>query len=257
MKKIKYRLSGALIGTLRKIKFSRKYVTAIILAAGSGTRMGKSETKQWLMLENAPVFVHSLKAFDECKGIKELILCVKADEYERYADVKNTYRLKKPLKIVTGGSTRAESAFKSFKCISDKTTHVAFHDAARCLITPEMIEKVLSEAIRHGAATAACKATDTVKLCDKNGFILSTPERSCVWQAQTPQIFETEIYRASVYLALKENTAVTDDCSLAEKAGFKVKTVDCGKENLKITEPVDLHFASAILKARKAENSYE
>ncbi len=255
MKKIKYRLSGALIGTLKKIKFSRTYATAIILAAGSGTRMGGSETKQWLTLENLPVFVHSLKAFDNCKEIKDLILCVKPDEYARYENIKEKYEIKKPLKIVKGGNTRAESAFKAFKCISDKTTHVAFHDAARCLVTSEMIRRVLSSAIKHGAATAACKATDTVKLCDEKGRILSTPERSHVMQAQTPQIFETEIYRASVYLALKEKTVVTDDCSLAERAGFKVQTVDCGKENLKITEPLDLHIASAIFAKRKAENN--
>ena len=85
--------------------------------------------------------------------------------------------------------------------------------------------------------------------------MLSTPERSGVWQAQTPQIFETEIYRASVYLALNDKITVTDDCSLAEHAGFKVQMVDCGKENFKITEPLDLYFAKAVLKMRKDRES--
>lgn len=213
--------------------------------------MGANVTKQWLTLEDEPLFVHSLRAFDNCRAVKEIILCVKADEYSMFRDVKEKYGIKKLAAIVKGGSTRAESAFKGFRKISDKTTHVAIHDAARCLITPEMIRKVLSSAITYGAAAAACKATDTVKLCNENGAVLSTPERSGVWQAQTPQIFETEIYRASAYLALSNKIAVTDDCSLAEHAGFKVQMVDCGKENFKITEPIDLYLASAVLKMRK------
>ena len=114
-----------------------------------------------------------------------------------------------------------------------------------------MIRKVISAALTYGSAAAACKASDTVKICDVKDMIESTPERSRVWLAQTPQIFETEIYRASAYLAISDKLAVTDDCSLAEHAGFKVKLVDCGKENLKITQPVDLYFAEAVLKMRK------
>ncbi len=251
VKKTTYKLTGALIGALKRIKPRRTHLTAIILAAGSGTRMGSSVTKQWLTLENEPLFVHSLRAFDNCKAVKEIVLVVKAEEYLLFKNVKEKYGIKKLAAVVKGGSIRAESALKGFKRISDKTTHVAVHDAARCLITPEMIRRVLSSAVTYGAAAAACKATDTVKLCNENGAVLSTPERSGVWQAQTPQIFETEIYRASAYLALSDRIAVTDDCSLAEHAGFKVQMVDCGKENFKITEPIDLYLAAAVLKMRK------
>jgi 2-C-methyl-D-erythritol 4-phosphate cytidylyltransferase len=117
-----------------------------------------------------------------------------------------------------------------------------------------MIKSVFLKALTHGSAAAACKATDTVKICDENGVVVDTPPRSSVWQAQTPQIFETEIYRASSYLALSDKITVTDDCSLVEHAGFKVQMVDCGKENIKITEPIDLYFASAILKKRRNED---
>ncbi len=251
MKKLKYKLAGALIGALKRITPHRTHVAAIILAAGSGTRMGTDTTKQWLMLENEPLFIHSLRAFDACRQVKEIILCVKADEMAMYRGVADKYGIKTPLMVIRGGATRADSSLAGFKMITDKTTHVAIHDAARCLVTPKMIRSVISEAITYGAAAAACKATDTVKICNENGVVTDTPRRSSVWQAQTPQIFETEIYRASAYLALSDKIAVTDDCSLAEHAGFKVHLVDCGKENIKITEPIDLYFASAILKKRK------
>ena len=253
MKKFKYKLAGALIGALKRIKPRKIHVTAIILAAGSGKRMNSDITKQWIKLEDEPVFVHSLRAFDECKAVKDIILCVKHEEYSLYSNVAEKYGIKKLRYVVKGGKTRAASSLLGFKMISDATTHVAIHDAARCLITPKMIKSVVSEAITYGVAAAGCKATDTVKICNENGVVESTPKRSSVWQAQTPQIFETEIYRASAYLALSDKIAVTDDCSLAEHAGFKVHMVDCGKENIKITEPIDLYWAYAILKKRRNE----
>ena len=253
VKKLKYKLAGALIGALKRIKPRRIHVTAVILAAGSGARMGSDVTKQWILLGNEPLFVHSLRSFENCRAIKEIILCVKAEEYAMYTGVAEKYGISKLKATVVGGKTRADSALAGFKMISDKTTHVAIHDAARCLVTPKMIRSVVSEAITYGSAAAACKATDTVKICNENGVVLNTPKRSGVWQVQTPQVFETEIYRASAYLALADKIAVTDDCSLAEHAGFKVHMVDCGKENIKITEPIDLYFASAILKKRRNE----
>ena len=253
MKKLKYKLAGALIGSLKRIRTKPVYVSAVILAAGSGTRMGGDVTKQWLKLEGEPLFVHSLRAFDSCRSVKEIILCVKEDELSMYDGIAKKHGIKKLKTVIAGGKTRAQSAFEGFKRISDKCTHVAVHDAARCLITPKMIKKVISGAITYGSAAAACKATDTVKICNDNATVVSTPDRSNTWQVQTPQIFETEIYRASCYLAIKDGIAVTDDCSLAEHAGFTVKMIDCGKENLKITEPIDMYFASAVLKKRKEQ----
>jgi 2-C-methyl-D-erythritol 4-phosphate cytidylyltransferase len=219
--------------------------------------MGTDKTKQWLLLENEPLFVHSLRAFEKCKRVKEIILVVKKEEMNAYSDVAKKYGIKKLSVITAGGPTRADSAFIGFKKISDKSTHVAIHDAARCLVTPDMINKVLNAALTFASATAACKSTDTAKISDEFGIIKSTPERSKVWLAQTPQIFETEIYRASSYVALADTFTVTDDCSLAEHAGFSVKLVDCGKENLKITEPIDIYFAEAVLKKRRDEAENE
>lgn len=254
MIKLKYRLSGCLLYALRKLKLKKTFVSAVILAAGSGSRMQSDITKQWIMLDGKPVFVHSLLAFQNCGKVKEIILCVKREELALYDGVAERYGISKLKAVIAGGPTRSDSALRGFKKISDKSTHVAVHDAARCLVTPEMITKVLRRALTFGAAVACCKSTDTVKICDSNGFVSSTPERSSVFLAQTPQIFETEIYRASAYTAIKESLVVTDDSGMAENAGFAVKAVDCGKENLKITEPVDLIFAEAILDMRKKQS---
>lgn len=248
MKKI--RLIGNLLSALRSVKPKRKYLSAIILAAGSGSRMNADKTKQWLEIEGIPVVVRSLLQFEACKAVKEIILVVKDDELKKYDGIAERYGLKKLKKTVSGGSTRQLSALEGFKKISDKSTHVAVHDAARCLITPEMIEKTARAAFIHGGSVASCKAIDTVKLADDNSFIEKTPDRRCAFLATTPQIFETEIYRASVYLALKDKLSVTDDASMVEHAGFAVKLVDIGRENIKITEKQDLFLAEAILNMR-------
>ena len=115
------------------LKPNNPKVSAVILAAGSGTRMNADVTKQWLELDGAPLFVHSLTQFQLCPKIKEIILCVKEDEKELFADVRKKYGITKLKAVIAGGNTRADSALCGFKKISDKATHVAIHDAARCL----------------------------------------------------------------------------------------------------------------------------
>ena len=251
MKRTKLRFAGALKELIFHVIPKKLYVSAVILAGGSGSRMNAAVTKQWMEIEDIPVFARTLIQFQACPKIKEIILCIKADERPLYEGIKEKYGITKLKAVVNGGDTRAQSALNGFKRVSDKCTHVAIHDAARCLITPEMIDEVIKGAVKYGSATAACRATDTVKMANDNELIMSTPERKTVWQAQTPQIFETEIYRASAYLALDKGLTVTDDCSMVESAGFKIKLIDCGKENLKITEQVDLYFAEAVLKMRR------
>ena len=245
-----YKLSGALFSALKRLRPRRTYVSAIILAAGSGTRMGSSITKQWLDIGGIPTVVRSLMAFNACKSVKEIIVCAKKDEITRYDGLAEKYGIKKLKKVVAGKDTRQLSALEGFKNISDKATFVAVHDAARCLITPEMIEKTVKAAVLNGCAVAASKATDTVKLVNSRLLVTDTPDRETVWLAATPQVFETEIYRASAYVALKDKVSVTDDASMAEHAGFAVKLVDTGKENIKITTRQDVFLAEAILKMR-------
>ncbi|MBR2459765.1 MAG: 2-C-methyl-D-erythritol 4-phosphate cytidylyltransferase [Clostridia bacterium] len=230
--------------------FLKSFTSAVILAAGSGTRMNSDKTKQWIQVGGVPAVVRTLAVFQASKYINEIIVCARADEIGMYASVKEEYGISKLKCVVPGGSTRQESALAGFKRISDKASLVAIHDAARCLITAEMIEATVRVARRDGGACAAQRATDTVKKVDRYMSIIETVDRETVWLAQTPQIFEVEQYRAAAYLAIRDGFKVTDDASLMEHAGFNVTMVDCGKENIKITEPVDLLFAEAVIKMR-------
>ena len=245
------KLIGSLISDLFHLKTRRRKVAAIILAAGSGTRMESDTTKQWLTVGGLPVVARTAIEFNNCADVKEIILCVKEDEKSLYADFAEKYGITKLKAITVGGETRQMSALAGFKKISDNITHIAVHDSARCLVTDKMISSVIKEASRHGSAIAACKSTDTTKIANSDQFVMDSPKRSTIWQAQTPQVFETEIYRASAYYALDSGVSVTDDSSMAEHAGFQVKLVDCGKENIKITEPIDIVIAEAILKDRE------
>ena len=139
-----------------------------------------------------------------------------------------------------------------FSEISDNTEFVAIHDGARCLVTSEMIENVCREAYIYRAATAANRVSDTVKRTEKGGFVEETLDRNRIWLAQTPQVFDSNLYRAAAYTAMESGFIGTDDCSLVENIDFKaIRLVECGRENIKITTPNDLLLARAILSARK------
>ncbi len=244
---------AALLRTLSKTANKPHFTSAIIAAAGCGSRMqnGTGKTKQLMELCGMPVIVHTIKAFEECEKINEIIIVTRSEEADIYEQYKAKYGFTKISAVVIGGDTRQESVLRGFEAISDKSDFVAIHDGARCLITPEAITAVLDEAFRRGAATAAAKASDTVKRADRNGFIAETIERDSLWMAQTPQVFKTELYRAAAYIAKEEGFVCTDDNSLAEHIGFEVKLVDCGTENIKITTPIDLAVAEIIMNSRK------
>ena len=232
-------------------KTEKKYFTsAIILAAGSSTRMN-GQSKQFIDLCGLPVVARSVMEFDRSPCIDEIIIVVKKDEIELYEGFAEKYDIKKPLMVVEGGETRQESARFGSDVVSVKAKFVAIHDAARCLITREMIYKACHGAYLHGGAILAIKATDTVKIGDKSAFIESTPERKYTWQAQTPQVFKTNAFRAAAYVARDEKFEGTDDASLLEHIRIPVKLVEGSRENIKITEPCDIYFAEAVLRARE------
>ena len=230
------------------------FTSAVIVAGGSSTRMG-SVSKQLAEIGGIPVVVHTLLAFERTKEIDEIIVVAKADEISLYEEFKATYKLTKLKKAVSGGDTRQHSVEKGFAAISENSNFVAIHDGARCLITPAEISKVCAEAYKHDAATAAVKATDTIKIQDEKGFIKSTPDRDTVWHAQTPQIFFADLYRAAVAVGKQDAVSVTDDCSLVEHIDHPIKLVECSKENIKITTRQDLSFATAVIKDRVKKES--
>ena len=227
----------------------KHFTSAVVLAAGSSTRMNGT-SKQFIEVNGLPAVARSVIELDRSPCINEIIIVAKKDEIDLYADFSKRYSLKCPIKIVEGGETRQESARLGSDAASTKSRYIAIHDAARCLITQEMIYKACHGAYLHGGAILAIKAIDTVKIGDKNGFIDSTPERKYTWQAQTPQVFKTNAFRAAAYVARDEKLEGTDDASLLEHLRIPVKLIEGSRENIKITEPCDIYFAEAILKAR-------
>jgi 2-C-methyl-D-erythritol 4-phosphate cytidylyltransferase len=238
---------------MRAANGKKKYkpTSAVIVAAGGSTRMGGID-KQFMPVCGMPVLAHTVKSFEDCPAIGEIIIVTRPESVEKITELCREHGFLKVKEVVIGGADRQESVWNGFSKIDDRSEFVAIHDGARCLITPEQIEKIVLEAYRCGAATAATRATDTVKIAEKGAYISDTCDRNKVWLAQTPQVFDADLYRAATYLAGEANFKATDDCMLAEHMKFnQVKLVECGKYNMKITTPDDVIIAEAILASRK------
>ncbi|MBE6689049.1 MAG: 2-C-methyl-D-erythritol 4-phosphate cytidylyltransferase [Ruminococcaceae bacterium] len=240
-----YKLPGA---------HKRRKSGAIITAAGNGSRMG-NVAKQLMELAGHPVIYYSLRAFEQSVNVDEIIIVTREEDISAIQDIVGKYGFQKVKHIVTGGSTRDESVKNGFEKIGGNIKYVAIHDAARPLITTEKIDAVFRQAYRYGSACAAGRINDTVKRADSKGFIEKTVPRDGLYGAQTPQIFACDIYRTALSLHLKNKTAVTDDCSMVENAGFKIMLCELGIPNLKLTVPHDCQTIEAILEKRGTENA--
>jgi len=242
-------------GILRAISGSphpKNFTSAIIAAAGLSERFGGSVTKQMQELCGTPVLIHTLKAYENTDCIHEIVIVARQDEIPYWEKACKKYELTKVTKIVKGGDSRQQSVMNGLEAIDDKAKFVAIADGARCLITPEQIKDVCHSAYKYKAATAAHRATDTIKIADKKGFIDSTPDRNTVWLAQTPQVFKANLYRAAAVTAEKKKFEATDDNMLVEFVGHPIRLVECGPHNIKITTYDDVAIAKGILEARKA-----
>ena len=227
----------------------KQFTSAVIAAAGSSTRFG--ENKQTQKILDVPVLIHTLRAYEASECIDEIIIVTKKDDIELWKAQCELYSIKKVTKIIEGGKTRQESVLLGFDAIDEKSKFVAIADGARCLVTPMNINDVCFAAYKHNAATAAHKATDTIKIARSGRFIESSPDRETVWAAQTPQVFKANLYRAAAYTALKEGVEATDDNSLVEFIGHPIYLVECGSQNIKITTKDDIIIAQSILQSRE------
>ena len=236
---------------------SRRYFTsAVVLAAGKGERFGQAQgKKQFVPVGGIPAVVRSLQTFEKSELISEVILVTSPTDICRCEEYRDEYGLTKVKKILAGGDDRQASAKIGFDAVDPKSEFIAIHDGARCLITDALLNSTVRAAYKHGAAVAAEQSRDTVKIATMDEFAEMSPDRSTVWLAKTPQVFMTNMYRAAVYMADKDNVRATDDSMLVERLGFKVKMVECGGENLKITVPMDVKIAEAILRAREESDN--
>ncbi len=220
-------------------------VSVILAAAGAGTRMGNVK-KVLLPLGGKPVLLHSLQTLSSLPEVCDIVVVAAKDDCEEIRALTSPYG--KVTAVVAGGETRQESVKHGIAACRSDTEYFAIHDAARPLVTTEDAVKVIRDAENFGAATLGAPVKDTIKQVDSAGTITGTPPRSELFLTQTPQVFRRDIYLAGLTLAAKEGKDYTDDCQLAEAAGFSVH-MTCGSyRNIKLTTPEDMLEAEALLK---------
>jgi 2-C-methyl-D-erythritol 4-phosphate cytidylyltransferase len=194
--------------------------------------------------------MYSLRAFSQCEKVGEIIISVRECDQEAVEALCGRYCSNKPFSVVIGGETRQESVANAFSHVHEKSDFVMIHDAARPLIGEREILLLIEKGKRYGAACAGEKVIDTVKEIGKNGFISKTVPRDHLYTVQTPQIFRTDLYRVALALAKRDGIAVTDDCALAEHAGFSVHICELGIFNLKLTTMQDVEKIEMIIREK-------
>lgn len=227
------------------------FVSVIIAAAGNSTRYGTGKSKQFLILDNTPVLIKSIQAFEEIDDVKEIIVTARKQDFEVIEDFIVQYGVRKVKHIVEGGTTRQDSIYAAVEKIDEKADLVAVHDGARPLIKRKVIESVIQKADKVDAAACAVPVKDTIKIIDSSGKIVTTPERDSLRAVQTPQIFRFSLYKEAIEKAVSDGKQYTDDCQLVESMGYPVYLVDGDYENIKITTPDDLLVAEKFLSERR------
>ena len=242
---------GKLSSLIRAAGGKKRFNSAVILAAGSGTRMNDDRAKQFIEVRGLPIVVRSALAFEQSPEIHEIVVVTRAADVEGCTNILRSYGITKLTKVIAGGDTRQDSARLGFDAVNPACDYVAIHDAARCLITPDNIEAVMEAAYVSGAAACAGRVVDTIKKTNGTNIITETIDRDNTWLVQTPQVFMADMYRAAAYMAHKDHVTATDDCMLCERLGFRVQLVDTGRFNLKVTYPEDILMAEMILDIRE------
>lgn len=224
-------------------------ITAIFPTAGQSRRMKSAVNKNFLELDGIPILIRTLQTFSQSSVDNFIIVTAKA-EIEFVKEMLSKYELK-PYKVVIGGSERQYSIANALKIVDDDCKIILVHDSARPLIKVETIEAVIKSAQEYGGAIAAVPVKDTIKVVNVEGFVIDTPPRKDLISVQTPQGFKREILLKAYEQALKDNFLGTDDSSLVERLGYKVKLVQSDYANIKITTPEDILTAKILLERCK------
>ncbi len=223
------------------------FCSAVIVAAGSGRRMGADRPKQFLELCGKTIIERTAAVFSGCKSINEIIIVSSESGLEECRRLLAGLEEDKIIKYVLGGKERYESVYNGLNALDDRSNIVLIHDGVRPFVTEDMIEASIDDALAYGACAAGVKSKDTVKICDENGFVKYTPDRECVYNIQTPQTFKRDIIEKAYERAEKSGIFGTDDASLVENAGVPVKITMGSYDNIKITTPDDLIVGEKIL----------
>ena len=230
---------------------NRRFNSAVILAGGSGTRFDDKTVKQFEKVGGIPVIVRSVRAFENCDFIHEIVVVTRPQDTDGVRNILSEQGMTKVTRVVAGGDTRQASAKNGFDAVNPACDFVAIHDAARCLVEEADIRAVFEAAYSFGAAALGCHATDTIKITDLVGNVQETVKREDTWIVMTPQVFKADIYRAASYTAEKAGFLGTDDCSLCERAGINVRLVEGSRNNIKITYRDDIAIAETLLRLRR------
>jgi 2-C-methyl-D-erythritol 4-phosphate cytidylyltransferase len=222
-------------------------VSAIIVAAGSGVRMGTNTDKLFLEVAGRPVVAHTWQQFDGAKCIDEIVLVVRAGMQTVFADLAVKFSLTKPYKLVVGGAERQDSVWNGLQALSPATEIVAIQDAARPCTDESAIAATVEAAREVGAAVAARPVTDTIKESADGKFVMRTVDRARLWAVQTPQTFRVEIIRRALSFVREKGGLVTDDTAACELVGQPVKLVLNDRPNPKVTVPADLAYVELLL----------
>ena len=223
-----------------------RYCGAVIVAAGNASRMGGID-KVMAPLSGEPMIVHTVRAFEECPAVKEIVIVTRQDLLQCVARLCDSY--KKVRAVVVGGADRAESVRNGMNALSDKVRIVAVQDGARPLVTWEVIDRTVRAANTYHAAAPGIPVKDTTKIV-RGGLVESTPDRSTLRAIQTPQAFDVDLLRGALEQAKLDEAAITDDCSAVERLGMKVKIVEGDERNIKVTTPMDLKIAQMLLEEK-------
>ncbi len=218
-------------------------VSVIIPAAGSGRRMGGGTAKQFLPLRGEPVLVRTVRRFSECPLVDEIVIAA--------GDVEATRALvghmPKVTRIVQGGAERQDSVWAALQAVHSRPRIVAVHDAARPLLTADVLKGVLQAAADHPAQVVAVPVQDTIKQVGPDGVVVATPDRSTLWAVQTPQVFWADVLVRAFRQAIADGFLGTDDASLVERIGVPVRVYRGHPGNLKLTTPTDFRLAELLL----------
>lgn len=222
---------------------------AIIAAAGQGTRLGGERAKQFLELDGVPVIIHTLRRFEQCPSIQEVVVVLPSPDVAGFLALAGQYGLLKLARVVAGGSTRAESVWRGVQAVRAANVDVvAVHDGVRPFVTPDEISRTINAAQAGGAALLVAPVVDTIKEV-LNGSVRRTLERNTLRRALTPQCFRYALLREAYERAKNLGADLTDDSLLVEQLGAPVTIVEGDARNIKITRPEDLAFAELLLKS--------
>ena len=233
---------------MRKVlNLKLKYCGAVIVAAGSASRMGGID-KIMAPLGGEPVIKRTVRNFQECDAIREIVIVTRPELIIPIMDV--CHEFSKVKAVVVGGDTRDASVNMGLNTLSAKCSLVAVQDGARPFADWQLIDRVVRAANTYGAAAPAIPVKDTIKVV-KGGIVKETPERATLKAVQTPQVFDFNLLRGALKKAQKDGILLTDDCSAVEHMGMSVKIVEGDEKNIKITTPWDLKIAELIMEEEK------